>query len=248
MYKLNSKLSVHQERLSTGKRINSAQDDIAAFSVAKNVETTKQGHERALQNIKNAQSVLSIVEAGQRKQLELLQEIKSENIKYTEMGQWGLESLVLVKMGDLLQEIYSVSEQMKFNGQVIADSAGKTLNFKVGSSADSNDIFSVTNQVIESSDSILFDTLMNNSNVQSWIDKTLTRISNTRQAAERLSHKEDMARSQIATNEAVRSNYEDADFAKEQMGLMKVQILQQTATAALAQANSAPQSVLSLFR
>ena len=47
LYKLNSKLSVHQERLSTGKRVNSAQDDTAAFSiaVAKNVETTKQGHE-----------------------------------------------------------------------------------------------------------------------------------------------------------------------------------------------------------
>ena len=57
-----------------------------------------------------------------------------------------------------------------------------------------------------------------------------------------------MVRTQIETNEAVRSNYEDADFAKEQMELMKVQILQQTATAALAQANSAPQSVLSLFR
>tara|TARA_B100000609_G_C16889742_1_gene269088 strand:- start:194 stop:367 length:174 start_codon:yes stop_codon:yes gene_type:complete len=57
-----------------------------------------------------------------------------------------------------------------------------------------------------------------------------------------------MIRSQIETNEAVRSNYEDADFAKEQMELMKVQILQQTATAALAQDNSALQSVLSLFR
>ena len=67
-------------------------------------------------------------------------------------------------------------------------------------------------------------------------------------AIERLKHKEDMIRSQITANEAVRSNYEDADFAKEQMELMKVQILQQTATAALAQANSAPQSVLSLFR
>ena len=71
---------------------------------------------------------------------------------------------------------------------------------------------------------------------------------NTGFAVERLKHKEDMIRSQIETNEAVRSNYEDADFAKEQMELMKVQILQQTATAALAQANSAPQSVLSLFR
>ena len=40
LYKLNSKLSVHQERLSTGKRVNSARDDTAlrSFSVAKNAE------------------------------------------------------------------------------------------------------------------------------------------------------------------------------------------------------------------
>ena len=81
LYKLNSKLSVHQERLSTGKRVNSAQDDTAAFSVAKNVETTKQGHERALQQVKNAQSVLSIIEASQQKQLKLMQSIKGKLVQ-----------------------------------------------------------------------------------------------------------------------------------------------------------------------
>ena len=55
-------------------------------------------------------------------------------------------------------------------------------------------------------------------------------------------------RTRVQGLEQIRSTYEDADFAKEQMELMKVQILQQTATAALAQANAAPQSVLSLFR
>jgi flagellin len=47
--------------------------------------------------------------------------------------------------------------------------------------------------------------------------------------------------------EAARSRIEDADFAKEQMEIVKLQILQQTSTAMLAQANTAPQSVLSLF-
>ena len=47
LYKLNEKMSVHQSRLSTGKRVNSAQDDTAGFSVAKNVETARQGYEQA---------------------------------------------------------------------------------------------------------------------------------------------------------------------------------------------------------
>ncbi len=84
--------------------------------------------------------------------------------------------------------------------------------------------------------------------VQNLIDTTLNRIANTGSAIERLKHKEDIVAIQVQNHEAVRSTYEDADFAKEQMELMKVQILQQTATAALAQANSAPQLVLSMFR
>ena len=59
LYKLNEKMSVHQSRLSTGKRVNSAQDDTAGFSVAKNVETTRQGYEQAHQNIKKRVGILS---------------------------------------------------------------------------------------------------------------------------------------------------------------------------------------------
>ena len=52
----------------------------------------------------------------------------------------------------------------------------------------------------------------------------------------------------IATTESVRSTIEDVDFAEEQMELIKAQIMQQTATAALSQANTAPQIVLQLFQ
>ena len=52
----------------------------------------------------------------------------------------------------------------------------------------------------------------------------------------------------ISNTEATRSRIEDADFAKEQMSMMKLQILQQTTVSSFSQANSAPQMVLSLFR
>ena len=81
LYKANQKASLHQERLSTGKRVNSAQDDLASFSIANNIKTSKKGAETALQNISNAKSILSIVEAGQQKQVELLQEIKAKIIQ-----------------------------------------------------------------------------------------------------------------------------------------------------------------------
>ena len=64
----------------------------------------------------------------------------------------------------------------------------------------------------------------------------------------RLGKKEDFLSVSVANTDAVRSTYEDADFAVEQMESLKLQILQQTAVSSLAQANSAPQIVLGLFR
>jgi flagellin len=64
----------------------------------------------------------------------------------------------------------------------------------------------------------------------------------------RLSSKEESLSLGISNTEATRSRIEDADFAKEQMTMMKLQILQQTSVSAFTQSNSAPQVVLSLFR
>ena len=64
----------------------------------------------------------------------------------------------------------------------------------------------------------------------------------------RLAKKESFLSVSVNNTDAVRSTYEDADFAVEQMELLKLQILQNTSVTSLAQANSAPQVVLSLFR
>ena len=64
----------------------------------------------------------------------------------------------------------------------------------------------------------------------------------------RLSSKEESLSLAVSNTEATRSRIEDADFAKEQMSMMKLQILQQTSVSSFSQANSAPQMVLSLLR
>jgi len=64
----------------------------------------------------------------------------------------------------------------------------------------------------------------------------------------RLDVKEANLQTAITNSEAAKSRIEDADMAKEQLEATKLQILQQTATVQLAQANSAPQAILQLFR
>ena len=63
----------------------------------------------------------------------------------------------------------------------------------------------------------------------------------------RLDFKAQNLETSMTNYQAANSRIKDADFAKEQMEIVKLQILQQTGSAAFAQSNAAPQSVLSFF-
>ena len=78
-------------------------------------------------------------------------------------------------------------------------------------------------------------------------ERLLSHLQTIGSKIQRLESKEEALMDQTTAQEAVRSSIEDADFAEEQMELIKAQIMQQTATAALSQANTAPNIVLSLF-
>ena len=127
LYKLNSKLSVHQERLSTGKRVNSAQDDSSAYTIAKSIETSNMRRKRDSKSMENALSVLSIIDAGQQKQIEILQNIKSKVIHAadTTLNTQQRQS-ILDSINGLRAEIDSVANSLKFNGESLVNPSTST--------------------------------------------------------------------------------------------------------------------------
>ena len=84
--------------------------------------------------------------------------------------------------------------------------------------------------------------------VQAAITETSSGLQKIGSMVSRLGVKEDNATTARTNVESARSRIMDADMAQEQLEATKFQILQQTAMAMLAQANSAPQSILTLFR
>ena len=64
LMKINDEMGIHQLRLATGKRINSAGEDPAGYQLARTLERRKRGLEIALQNVNNAQNILNIAEGG----------------------------------------------------------------------------------------------------------------------------------------------------------------------------------------
>ena len=86
------------------------------------------------------------------------------------------------------------------------------------------------------------------SEVDDAIESLATVIQGIGDTIIRLGLKQDALSINAQNTESTLSNYEDSDMASEQIEFLKRQIIQQTGIAALAQANSAPQIVLSLFR
>ena len=365
--KVNGSIGQVQSRLSSGKRINSAEDDTSGYALSKHLQSRVNGLSQALDNVSTAKNVLNIAEGGYQSQMNILQQIK-ENL--TQAADGALSSEQRGAIGDriesLLTEFNEINDQTKYNGFVLFNDsdADRKMTFQVGE--ESIDRFDVdfhnskrasagedrinidaildnglevalttynanqleTNQVGNLADastntsfgtvdsvSVSFgggaittgfsvDTTTNNvefngnemaagdytitwadanGNTRSlvvtldangtentvlsgWkdldqtasnhgisvLDEAIKSVAKTIQKVgdyqARLSSKEESLSLGISNTEATRSRIEDADFAKEQMSMMKLQILQQTSVSAFTQSNSAPQVVLSLFR
>ncbi len=253
---VNSKLGIHQYRLSTGKRINSAQDDTAGYSIAKELQSRVSALGQAHSNVSNSKAILSIAEGGYQAQMSILQTIKDKVIQAADDSMDSDQRTAINnQVTALLGELDDISDQTKWNGSALLNGSART--FQVG--AEAGDTLSVTLDTSTSAavggttdiSSIDLTTQSGASDAISTVDSAITALSASVQEVgdyqARLSTKQNTLSISISNTESVRSAIEDADFAKEQMDVMKLQILQQTALASFAQANTAPQSVLSLF-
>ncbi len=251
--KVNNKMAKHQLRLATGKKINSTEDDPAGYALAKSLESRKRGLDVALQNVSNSKNVLNIAEGGYQNVMDILQTVKE---KATQAADYSLNtsqrSALNSQVSALINEIDDIVSETTFNGDQLID-GGYSGSFHTGEG--SSDTLAVSIQDADSAAlSINSISLANStsaasaiSTVDTAIDKLSGYIQDVGEYKVRLSSKEQTLSVASTNTEAVRSSIEDADFAKEQMEIMKLQILQQTSVSSFAQANSSPQVVLSLF-
>jgi len=255
---VNREMGMHQVRLASGKRVNSSADDPSGYVISKKMEGRIRALGAAVDNVGDAQSVLSVAEGGYQTIADILVQIKEKQTRANN-GAFGADELDAIagEINKLMSEIDDINDQTKFNGvklfkKTTADTA-YSKTFQVGeSSSDTLAIgFSATTgatallgvaagSVTSANISTLtVDTALNTVNAQ------LGAIGGQ---ANRLSTKEANLTTAITNTEAAKSRILDADIAKEQIAVVKLQILQQTATAQLAQANASPQVFLSLFR
>jgi flagellin len=254
--KINGKLGTHQLRLATGKRINSAEDDAAGFVIGRTLQERSKGLAVALANIGDAKSMLSVAEGGLDNILDILETMKEKALQAASDTLGATErNAIEAELDALTAEIDDIVDETTFNGVGLLSSVSKTI--QTGENTTDTMLVTVTNSGHKAASlgvsdaSIAVNSSANASISVSAISTAITSVKNSISSLgsyqARLGTKEATLSTAITNTEASRSRIMDADFAKEQLEALKLQIMQQTATTALAQANAAPQVVLSLF-
>jgi flagellin len=256
LQRVNSQIGIRQLRLATGSRINRAEDDSAGYTIAKKLQARVRGQEKALQNIGDAKSMLTVAEGSLNSIMDILQTMKEKSV------QAANDTLGTDERGAIENELHALSAEIgdildgtTFNGTSLFSSSTTSLTFQVNS--ESGDTFvadiaaTTVNGMGVSTGALSVGSAASAgatlSAVGDAISDVATRLASIGDSQKRLTFKQENLTVSMNNYEAARSRIEDADFAKEQMEIIKLQILQQTGTASLVQANMGPQSVLSLF-
>ena len=251
---INKQLGVHSLRLATGKRLNSSADDPAGLTLAKRLDARSRSLSQALANIGDAQNVLSIAEGGANNIQSLLVQMREKIIQAgNDTLGTGERTAIFQQLGQLALEIDDVVRETTFNNVQMLTNV--LFTFQTG--ANGTDITTCNVSGTFTSAALA----VNNLTVASQalasvslasVDAALVSVSNMLQdigaKMQRMGVKEQTVATAVVNTEAARSRIEDADMAREQLEATKLQILQQTATAMLAQANVAPQAILGLFQ
>ena len=263
---LNAQRSLHSsglelrdamERLSTGKKINSAADDAAGFAIAESMTAQIRGLGMAAKNANDALGMLKVVENATNDITDMLQRIRELTVQAasdTNTVREGANNDDIDKLNkeamELLKEIDRVSSQTSYNDKKLL-SDDFSLEIQVGYNDDESitlRTWSVDSDAIGLGDFHVRNTENALEKVSAAINTVAGYKAKWGAGQNRLEYTVANLMNVVEFTSSARSRIQDADFAVEAARLAKAQVLQQTGAAMLAQANAAPQIALQLIK
>ncbi|RUM91139.1 MAG: flagellin [Thermovibrio sp.] len=256
------------ERLATGYRINRAADDAAGLYIADQLKTYAISLEQATRNSQDGISIAQIAQSSLQNVYNILNDIKSKAIEAANDSEDDSTRKIIQqdinKLVDVISKIFSDTE---FNGKVIFSTAANTFTIHYGGRTDQNLVMKIwTATAKANSDTSAPSTITVGKTAftvdvttQAKAEKAIDNIDNLIKSIDKLNAKIGSYQIElekiVTNNESQRINVQEAesrirnvDFAKEMSEFTRNQILMQSGTAMLAQANQLPQLVLQLLR
>jgi len=261
----NRSLQKSLEKLSTGMRINRAADDAAGLSVSEQLRTQVRGLNMGARNIQDGIALLNIAEGALIEVESMLQRMRELSIQSANDTLTSIErGYIQIEIGELQTEIDRITYGTQYNSQPLLNGVepwgtapGGVLHIGPNSDSASDTIQYQIEPMTTASlgvDTASLDVLSQTSATAaiSSLDEALRSVNELRATlgamTNRLEHALTNQENQETNMQAAESVIRDSDFALESSLFTKNQILEQSATAMLAQANAVPQNILSLLQ
>jgi len=252
-------MSTAVQRLSSGLRVNSAKDDAAGLAIAERMNSQVRGMNVAMRNAQDGISLAQTAEGAIGRVGDTLQRMRELAVQAANgTNNSGDRSNLDAEFGQLKAEVSRLVTSTQFNGTNLLSGAA-TFTFQIGAGTTAGvDTISVNGtdlSALSSAVSALSVTGADATNATAAItalDTQINTITTNRATWGAVQNRFEgvIANIQVTSENlaAARGRIMDADYAAETAALTRAQILQQAGVAMLAQANAAPQSVLSLLR
>jgi len=249
----NSALQTAMERLSTGKRINSAKDDAAGLAIASSMTSQIRGMGQAIRNANDGISLAQTADGALGEVTNMLQRIRELSVQsasgtYSDDDRANLQS----EVHELGAQIDEIVANTKFNGVAVFGSGNVTVDIQTGSGSSDQTTLTITALDVSAATGSDISDASGATDALDDVDDALKAVATTRASLgagqSRLESVVNNLSNTVVNLSDARSRIEDADFSAESTNLAKAQILSQASTAMLAQANQSASGVLSLLR
>ena len=246
-------LAASIERLSTGKRINSARDDAAGLAIASSFTSQIRGQSQAIRNANDGIALAQTADGALNEVTNILQRIRelavqSSSGTYSDEDRTNLQAEVTELQGQLTD----IQAKTEFNGVSLVDTAAATVAIQTGANDGDTVDLNVGGVDLTGALAVDISTAAGATAALTDLDTDLATV-NTQRATlgagqSRLQSVVNNLTSSVANLTDARSRIEDVDFSTETTNLARAQILSQASTALISQANQSQQGVLQLLR
>jgi flagellin len=251
-------LSKSLERLSSGYRINRAADDAVGLAISQGMRADIASYNVASRNVSEANAMVQVAEGAYDQIGNMLVRLKELATQAASANSAGNLDKIDAEADALLAEIDRISESTAYAGAALLDGSLGTQTFQVGSTANTFSQIDVGFSTVSTAAGSLNIASIDLSEASGdplaaldSVDTAIDSLNDSRGALGAIQNRLGYASANLATTienvQAAESVIRDVDMAGEMITFTKNQILLQAGTAMLAQANMAPQVVLSLF-
>lgn len=262
----NASVANNIEKLSSGMRINKAADDASGLAVSEKLRSQIRGLNQAERNLQNGVSFIQTTEAYLQETQDILHRLRelsvqSANGVYTDEDRIQIQ----VEVSQLVDEVNRIASHAQFNGMnmltgAFNEGSDRIMQFQVGANMDQNERVYIGTMTAEAlgiqgsqgaTNTISISTPEQANRAVGVLDAALQVVSKQRADLGAYQNRFEMASVGIAAAaenlQAAETRIRDVNMASEMVEYVKNQILVQSSTAMLAQANTQPQSILQLL-